>query len=71
MDRVQPDMPQEFVRIVDQLIAENEQKMVQTIKNLIQQFPYAAKFYGIPKIHKAFPNRLPLRPIVSNEGMIT
>ena len=45
--------------------------MAQTIKDLFPQTPYAAKFYGIPKLHKETPNRIPLRPIVLNVGTIT
>ena len=47
------------------------EEMAQTIKDLIPQTPYAAKFYGIPKLHKTTPDRIPLRPIVSNVGTIT
>ena len=71
MDRVHPDIRREVEQIVDQLKDNNMEEMAQTIKDLIPQTPYAAKFYGIPKLHKATPNRIPLRPIVSNVGAIT
>ena len=45
--------------------------MAQTIKDLIPQTPSAAKFYGTPKLQKVNPDRIPLRPIVSNVGAIT
>ena len=66
MDRVHPDIRQKVGRIFDQFAAENMKRMAQTIKNLILHTPYAAKFYGNPKIHKVILDRKPLRPIASN-----
>ena len=71
MDRVHPDISREVEQIVDQLKDNNMEKMSKTIKDLIPQSNYAAKFYGIPKIHKATPDCIPLRPIASNVGTNT
>ena len=71
MDRVYPDMRWDVEQTVEQLKGNSNEEMAQIIKDLIPQTPYAAKFYGIPILHKANPDRIPLRPIVSNVGTIT
>ena len=65
------DIRRKVEQIVDQLKDNNRQEIAQTIKDLIPQSPYAAKLYGIPKLYKTTPDRIPLCPIVSYVGTIT
>ena len=41
------------------------------IQKILPKNPCAAKFYGMPKIHKATETNLPFRPIVSSVGTLT
>ena len=60
MKRVHWDIRQKVEQIVHQSTDNNMEEMAKIIKKLIPQTSYAAKSNGIPELHKATPNRIPL-----------
>ena len=49
----------------------NFEEIGELMRNILPENPSAAKFYGIPKLHKATDTNLPFRPIVSSIGTLT
>ena len=59
------------VRSISQTLTGARNEAGEVLRKILPLNPGAAKFYGIPKIHKATETNIPFRPIVSSVGTLT